>query len=339
MSRSRTMVLCAAGLFATFGVDSSLATEKSSITLVDDLVIGPSGSGVALGTAIDVDVDSHGNIYVIDAASGRIHKFTDHGQYVTSIGDLNSDQGGFDAPRCLAIGSDDLLYVAGGGPYVDVLDEEGVPLRKVERANKSAAQSIAVDDSGDIYVVALNLIDQKMIHRYDGKSGTLVRSFCDSYAVGRDIDTRIEAVHALGSIAIENDRIYYVQSYPHRIMTFDLAGELVGAFDARTTESEVPPSRFDSSGSELRVPQSLSRTIVPLDEDLLLTILALPFANPEHGGGFLDLYRASDGARLASMDDPPTAIISCRDRRGRLYSTEVRGNEPVVVRYRLEADS
>ena len=177
-----------------------------------------------------------------------------------------------------------------------------------------------------------------MIHKYAGKSGQLIQSFCDSYAVGHDIDTREESKFARGSIVVLNDLVFYVQSYPHKIRTFDLSGTLVKEFDARTAESEVPRTRFVTGGAQYQVPASFSRTIVPLEGEQLLTILGLPFEG-SGGSGYLDIYRYSDGARIASIKDPPTIDISCRDSRGRLYSVETRADVPVVVRYRLEGAS
>jgi len=235
----------------------------------------------------------------------------------------------------LAIGFGDRVYVSGDDLYIEVLAANGMPLDRIKRVTTSPALSLAVDDNGDIYVVELDLIDQKMIHKYAGESHQLVKSFCDSYAVGHDVDTREEAIFAQGSIAVEDDRVFYVQSYPHKIRTFDLSGTLIKEFDARTAESKAPRRRIDARGVQYQVPASFSRTIVPLEREQLLTIFCLPF---EGSGGtiYLDLYRQSDGARIASITNPPTVDIFCRDSRGRLYSAEVRDDVPVVVRYRLE---
>ena len=322
-------------LSSGIGAERSVAAESPTITLKDDLVIGLDQSDIVLGRIVEVAVDAWEDIYVLDASVQTVHKFAHDGRYLASIGGPGEGPGEFYAPSCLAIGPDDRVYISGRDLYTEVIAANGTPLDRIKRVTNNPAQSLAVDDHGDIYVVALDLIDQKMIHKYSGKSRQPVKSFCDSYAVGHDVDTREESVYAMGSIAVENGRVFYVQSYPHKIRTFDLSGTLIKEFDARTAESKAPRSRIDARGVQYQLPASFSRTIVPLGGDRLLTILGLPF---EESGStsYLDIYRQSDGARIASIEDAPTLHISCRDSRGRLYSIEVRDDVPVVVRYRLE---
>jgi hypothetical protein len=323
---------------SAFAAERSVAAESPTMTLEDDLVIGLAAGDIPLGRIVDVAVDSREQVYVLDAAAQTIHKFAHDGRYLASIGRAGEGPGEFNAPGCMAIGADDRLYVSGGDLYVEVFAADGLPLDRIQRVNTGPAQSLAVDDHGDVFVVALNVIDQSMIHKYAGESGRLVRSFCSSYAAGHDVDTREESVFARGTIAVANERIFYVQSYPHKIRTFDLSGTLIREFDARTAESRAPRTKFDAHGVQFQVPASFSRTIVALDGERLLTILGLPFEG-SGGSGYLDLYRASDGARLASIEDPPTVDICCRDDQGRLYSVEARDEVPVVVRYRLEGAS
>jgi hypothetical protein len=322
-------------LSSGIAAERSVAAESPAITLEDDLVIGLDQDDLVLGRIVDVALDSRENIYVLDASVQTVHKFAHDGRYLASIGGPGEGPGEFYAPSCLAIGLDDRVYISGHDLYVEVIAADGTPLDRIKRATNNWAQSIAVDDHGDIYVVELDLLDQKMIHKYSGKSHELVEPFCDTYAVGHDVDTRVESVFALGSIAVGNGRLFYVQSYPHKIRIFDLSGTLIKEFDARTAESKAPQSEIDANGVRYQSPASFSRTIVPLDGERLLTILGL---RSEGSGitGYLDIYRQSDGTRIASIEDAPTTYISCCDSRGRLYSIEVRDDLPVVVRYRLE---
>jgi hypothetical protein len=312
----------------------SAAVDPSSARLTTDLVIGVDQDDVVLGRIVDVAVDSQDNIYALDASVEAIHRFSPEGRYLGSFGGHGEGPGEFDAPGCFAIGMDDRVYVAGFGLNIEVLHTNGIPTDRIKRATTSPARSIAVDDNGDIYVVEVDIIDQKMIHKYSGQSHKLVKAFCDTYAVGHDVDTREESIFALGAVAVENDRVYYVQSYPHKIRTFDLSGVLVQEFDARVDESKAPRRRLGASGVQYQVPASFSRTIVPLDGDRLLTILGLPFEGSD-GTSYLDIYDRSNGARMASITNPGTVDICCHDRTGRLYSTEVRDDLPVVVRYLL----
>jgi len=317
-----------------FTAKNSIAAGSPAIALKADLVVAPDEDDVVLGRIVDVAVDSRDNIYALDASAEAVHKFSADGRFTGSFGGRGEGPGEFNGPRCLTIGFGDRVYVSGSSLYIEVLDTNGIPLDRIKRVTTSPAQSLAVDDNGDVYVVEADLIDQKMIHKYSGESRGLVKSFCDTYAVGHDVDTREEGTFALGAIAIEDGQVFYVQSYPHKVRTFDLSGTLIKEFDARVAESKAPRRRLGPSGVQYQVPASFSRTIVPLDDEQVLTIFVLPF---EGAGGtrYLDIYRRSDGARVASITNPPTIDICCRDRQGRLYSTEVRDEVPVLVRYLL----
>jgi hypothetical protein len=352
MFRASAIAACVILQISWNACGAERAVVSPVITLEDDLIIGQKRDDIALGRVLDIAVDSREQIYVLDASAQAVHKFTPEGRFLATIGGPGDAPGHFNDPRCLAIGPEDRLYVSGGDPYIEILLTDGKPSDRIKRVEASPAQSIAVDRQGDLYVVALDLVDQKMIHKYSGKSGQLTQSFCDSYAVGKDLDTREEAAFAAGTVAVSGDRLVYVQSYPQKIRTFDLSGTLLAEFDARVQESEAPRTSHGPEGFRVFLPTSFSRTIVPLDGGELLTILGLVPAGPggkDSGGavptspataprarGYLDIYRQSDGVRVAAMQNPPTVDICCRDGRGRVYSAEARNNASVVVRYRLK---
>ena len=68
--------------------------------------------GEALVEPRQIVVDGEGNLYVLDAARGRILVYDDQGVFLAGFGSLGKAKGFFDKPKAIALSEDGRLYVA-----------------------------------------------------------------------------------------------------------------------------------------------------------------------------------------------------------------------------------
>ena len=114
----------------------------------------------------DVKLDSHGNIFVADTSNNRVQKFDPNGNFLLNIGKSGAapalggaGNGQFNKPRAIAIGPNDVLYVADTyNNRIQVLDNNGNFIRTFGQMGSDPGQflnpsGIVVDSStGNIYV-------------------------------------------------------------------------------------------------------------------------------------------------------------------------------------------
>jgi hypothetical protein len=75
--------------------------------------------------AILGEVDSDGNIFVIDAGNSRIQKYNKEGKYIQTIGRQGQGPGEFERPSSLYLDSENNIYVEDSGQKVHIFNKEG----------------------------------------------------------------------------------------------------------------------------------------------------------------------------------------------------------------------
>ncbi|MHB0977227.1 MAG: YCF48-related protein [Candidatus Aquicultorales bacterium] len=127
---ARILMLCLTtvlfvGLFAQAGSayteNYRFITKWGSFGAAEGEFMGP----------LDVAVDSHNNVYVVDQGNSRIQKFDSNGAFVRTWGSVGNASGQFNGPKSIAIDSADNVYVVESGTFrVQVFDTDGNFLRK-----------------------------------------------------------------------------------------------------------------------------------------------------------------------------------------------------------------
>ncbi|KAF1078124.1 6-bladed beta-propeller [Methanogenium sp. MK-MG] len=106
-----------------------------------------------------IDIDSSGNVYVVDNFNNRVQKFTSEGTYLTMWGTEGTANGMFSSPFDVAIDDSGNVYVADSkNNRIQKFTSKGTFLTKwgsKGSANDefSSPCSVAVDGSGNVYVV------------------------------------------------------------------------------------------------------------------------------------------------------------------------------------------
>jgi sugar lactone lactonase YvrE len=86
---------------------------------------------LAFNAPYDIDVDSSGNIYVLDMANNRIQKLNPYGRFLKSIGRAGQGPGDLQRAFSMDIDSQDLLYVSDAGNMrLQIISTAGKPLRQ-----------------------------------------------------------------------------------------------------------------------------------------------------------------------------------------------------------------
>lgn len=319
----------------------------SEFALKEDLVFGDEESGETIGEIADIALDSNGNLFILDSGFRKIHKFSASGERLLAFGAEGEGPGDLQGPIALAIGPDDVVYTGGMSAFVSAFDSNGKPLWSHKRSPDTIgvpAYSIAVDSAGFIYVCNPNIKTQKIISKYEPAAFSLVAEFCDTYAVGADVDTREERSFAGGRIHVEkDDQIWFSQLYPPAVKVMDLNGMLIR--ECATTDWDTGKAGIVvKDGRTFLVPPGvLGDNAVPLTES---TFLVSTVHRPADGpSGLFDMTMALDVyddscRRLKSIQRSGPFFPRCVDSQRRLYMVEYRSldgtDAPVVVRYVLD---
>src|SRR5919112_1846680 len=94
-----------------FGSISSIALGQQSYSLVTSW--GSEGVGEGqFKLPHGVDIDSSGNVYVVDTGNFRVQKFDSNGKFITMWGSRGSEKGQFDDMHGIDVDSSNNVYVS-----------------------------------------------------------------------------------------------------------------------------------------------------------------------------------------------------------------------------------
>ena len=329
------MKLVALTSAVSFLLTAGVACSETKLTLREDLVVGL--DSLELGQVRDIAVDSRGIIYILDWGFETIWKLSEEGDYVGEIGRSGEGPGEMRRPLNITCGPDDKLYL-GGQSKIIAVRPDGIshPGEIKRKFLDGRLLSIAANTEG-VFVVAVDLFDQKVIHQY-GFGGEYVRSFCDTYAVGKDVDTRAEKRYSGGHLCVGSDgSLYYAQNAPQLIKVFGEAGVLKYTHSARGSESPEPPDPIPLANGRMRydMPVKTMGFVCLSDGGYIATLFFPPDEGTTDYIHYVDRYDAS-GNRLASRIETDAFWLRAVDSKNRIYVIEEREDVPVVVRYRLD---
>lgn len=317
--------------------------EKSStkrLKLQTELTIGVRDGDERLmfGRPTKVVVDSKDNIYVLDHGYQRIRKYNEKGEYLLTVGRQGEGPGEYPNPLTIAIDQQDRLYVAGLGTRIIIYDESGEYLKEFKHDFPgSVIKSLAADSRNNVYLVCIDLVDQNMIHKYNDR-GEHLASFCESYAAGLSIDTRVENLYAGGAISIDSmDNILYTQAVPYEIRKYNPDGKLLAKIFRENTFLPPPPDLAVNDGGRVVVSAPTTSTAVIVFDDGTFINVVRKFPYPNQPGTVYVDYFNREGELLTQMSIKRDMDIECRDSRSRLYAVDME-EYPRIVRYLVSVE-
>lgn len=120
------------------------------------------------GSINDVEVDSSGNIYILDGKMTRIVKFDRDGKFVLKFGKKGQGPGEFGFPECMVLDSERKIYVISSRKVL-VFDEDGKYLQSFPY--NFYGIDIALDNEKNL--ILLGPRDDGIFHVYDRKGNYL----------------------------------------------------------------------------------------------------------------------------------------------------------------------
>lgn len=223
-----------------------------------------------------LEVDTEGNLYVLDSDSGTISKFTPEGRLVGSFGSLGTDFKEFVDPTGIALDSEGNIYVADtGNARVQKFDSQGkfmgafgsmgllsvgmaeAGYQKPEENKRhdlfESPEAIVVGSSGDLYVV-----DRRAgnVNIFDSE-GNYVKSF------GSMVSPRGIATDSQGNI-------YVVEQGNNRVVKFDQKGNMLktwGTFGIDNGMFKAPYGIAIDSSDNVYVADSVNNRIQKFSSD------------------------------------------------------------------------
>jgi len=290
-----------------------------------------------LGNPVDVAVNSKQEVYILDRGFTSIWVYGQEGSSLARFGSEGDGPGDMSRPLCIAVDPRDRVYVAGDGGMITVYEADGTPVKIIKRKNVGVpVRSIRVDDSY-IYTCCIDVLEQTVIHKYDKNTGDYITSFGDSYAKGKDIDTRVERVFGGGFIDLNSDGLlYFSQMAPLEVRIYERSGRLLSTH-AVHEELEGPPNPDFASGNTTLTLPPIAGAIITLGNGGFVTSTILPSGGEPERHVIVDRYDHTGAVRF-SATRVMKFLPRCVDGKGRLYVIEDR-ETPVVVRYWLDAKS
>ncbi|MEW5900059.1 MAG: 6-bladed beta-propeller [Acidobacteriota bacterium] len=321
---SRATVFLSVGCF--FCGSSFLAGDKKEFSLREELSIGvESGDdNFMFGDIASIDLDSAGNIYILDWKDLRVQKFNEKGEFLKSIV-LKKGQGPEEVATLagVAVGPNGMIAVLDhGGSKVILLSPDGEFIRFLKRDFLVNHLAFLPGER----LVALGLNDEKMLHVLD-LSGNLLASFGEPFEVPTHLSKYKDmpllrcpmrfSVSPSGRIFLYNPHKFEISVYNEGKLEKKLPGK---------SDLYVPA----------RVPQASSQrialvfpflTVLEFGDRLYVTVLRVGAKGPNE----LIVYEKDRRVGSLQMSGMPRAI----DQQGRLYCA-LETDFPRMVRYTLE---
>jgi hypothetical protein len=297
--------------------------EKRAFSLKEDLTIGmeTGDENLMFGSVGSIDLDSAGNIYILDWNSSRVQKFNGQGKFLKSIV-LQQGQGPEEVAMLggISVSPAGTIFVLDrGSSKVILLEQDGAFLRFFKLDFEAADLKGFEGDQ----VVVLGLNDEKILHLFDS-NGRLVSSFGDPFEVPSHLSQYKDmpllkcpmrfSCSKDGHIFVFNPHKFEISFYRNGRLEKKLAGK-----------SDIfEPAKIAHASSQRIGIVFPFVTVLESGNRLYVSVMRVG----EEGPNELIIYEGDKSLATMAVNGLPRAI----DSKGRLYCA-VETDYPRLVRY------
>ena len=232
-------------IFGTsFLIGFSFADNFSKCFVEQRSILLKESDQVRISFIQDYDLDSHGNIWMIDWDNSELFKFNDRGESPVLIATRGKGPGELVSPQSIYIDKNDSVFVATFGNRVTQYDAKGNYLYAfITVDGHIPTNCVAVNSRGSILVGGpkkkrnKGLLAGEMVHMYS-PTGAYLKSFCQ-------MDSKVGEMSLEGYSAVffdldRNDNLYTVQSVNFLITVFDENGNMIKSFGEKGNHYRKP---------------------------------------------------------------------------------------------------
>jgi len=321
------------------------------IVLEQDLSIGnEEDDNYLFYRAYGMDVDSQGNIYVMDTGNFRIQKFNSAGEYLQTIGKKGQGPGEFDRMQSFYIDEENNLYVS-SGMKIQIFNERGEFVKSIPLTFQINDFWISPDDfiyclaysfnegesSGRVVKVDMKGKEAKEIDRFGGrkivtrKSGGQTAAFILSHSYN----------HSMHLVPFQYKGLIYAYSAEYSLFHLNSMGEL----DFIIKKNEPYPSI--SKREKDKIIQDSKDSMSDRGQEWPAGVIEEACQFPEHRPLFSDLAVDEKGRiyvrRVRSvLEEEETREFDIFSAEGYyLYETEIDFSPSLIKNgfvYRIETD-
>lgn len=327
------------------GFEICLAENFPGFFCKERIIFLEEASQVIISFTQDIDIDTQGNIWIIDWKTSQLYKFNKDGDSPTLIANSGRGPCELSSPQSIFIDQNDHIFIANFGSRITEFDAEGNYVSSfVTIDGHVPTNCIAVTKEGFILIGGPkkrrvgNSIKGQMIHMYSPK-GKYIKSFCQ-------MDEKVSQLNLGRYCAVhfdldENDNIYTVQAVNFKIVVFDKNGNLKKRFGERQKYYKEPKlltkkiERNKDKMENYRNNFTYVQDIYVFDGKLAVLSRNYPGKNGRRFRYFIDIYECKSGKLLAGGVESYMNLFRVKNGKFYFFKTLEKG-EPGNVQSIIE---
>jgi hypothetical protein len=248
-----------------------------TLDLEEDLSIGnEENENYLFYHARQIEVDEHGNIYVIDTRNYRIQVFDSHGKYRMTIGREGQGPGEFQIPVMIRINENTgIIYVQDHAYTIEIFDNKGEHIGELHlKVTPKAFWPYADDNIIAIVSKRKNTLEYTHILCTLDSTGQIIKSYTEAIFVSGKIgkigllSTHFDNVLLLSKL--DNRTYVYCYSPEYELIVIDIEGKVllkIRKQESRPKYTNEEKERYEKSGySEMEI-------ILPENKPYIYSIL------------------------------------------------------------------
>ncbi len=315
--------------------------QTAEVTIQEDLVIdGRTNQGFS--SVFGITTDRAGNIFVADAVTKRILKFSQDGTFLASIGSEGVGPLQFQAPVDMVLDADGKLYVVDSELDRVTVFNPDLTFSDIWNTQVTKPRRIRIDGEGNVLIFVITQHD--LIYKFK-PDGEPINAFYNPMESQRRAGNLAELI-AYSDAAMETTEDDYVvvsAKHPYWIRKFDRVNGLELEFNRTTSFDMVPMKRWVEEYGYTPIGVSGGLAVLPGGrvmnaiqyqefEQVGVNALGMPQLKVTKSDRWYDFFTPEGKWEMTAQLDVAGYPMHV-DRQGRIYFMELEAGR--IVRYTI----